>query len=730
MPNINTQVSPGIGALPEQFSPMGGCIVDLVGVNDARFTAQISASRMFQGWVGSLGPNQAAPDPTRAWTRIATEQFKASDIASRLGGGLQSANIRITLYDGDSGSPNPVYEAMFGAGSFPYSRWSAQPANFDFDGGTNLYIGFEDAAGNPVDCGVMGQTTTYRLDEANETIETFTGFPGVFALTDTRISTPRPPAYPQPFPVTGWFQVPADKLDELYQALCTGSLKLGMHDTTPGDQYLDFTQGLAADVVSIPLFPPKVISFVAEPTQVTGSGDVVLSWTTQNCDSVDIPGAGSGLPANGSIPVMVSAETVFNLTATGQDGTDTASLSVGWVRPLIAIQFAADQTVLNAKGATTVLRWSVENADSVTLDGIPVAATGSLVTAPFNAESTRVFVLQAAQDDTLASGIDTVSVQLVAPPIVITTPNPLPAAGTTKPHYSRQFTASGGFGNYHWSATNLPAGLAMSDGGILSGTLPITGSIDYLINVSVSSEGVINPASGVFTLSFVQAPLTITTGVLTPARELEAYSFQLQSIFGRGPKTWSLIGGSLPPGLGLSGEGVISGTPEAYGYWTLTVQVATLDEVDTREYELMVKLGWDRIDLTRHIFYRAYNPDGSLVPGLTNDPFPERGGEQVFARLAVGFSVGTDEIVLEDARVRGGGLAPQFQDIPEAAHFWDLGHLDGAPYPIGGAAVVYLPASLLERFTDVEIRAKVEALFPMGSLPVVRFMDEAGEAIL
>lgn len=730
MPNINTQVSPGIGPLPEEFSPIGGCVVDLIGLNDARYSGQIAASRMFQGWVGSLGPNQTYPDLSRSWIRIVTEQFKAEDIAGRLGGGLKAANIRITLYDGDSGSPNPVYVAMFGAGHFPYQSWGPQPPNFDFDGGQNLYLGFEDAAGNPVSCGFMGETQTYRLDDSHETIETFTGFPGVYALTDSRLGVPPPAAYPTSFPVTGWFTVPADKLADLYQALLQGSLKIGMHDTTPGDQYLDFTQGLAGDVLAIPLFPPEVVSFIADPAAVLGSGDVTLSWTTLNCDSVSIPGVGEGLPANGSQVVPISAETTFDLTATGRDGTDTASLTVLRLKPPITIQFSADETTLHARGASTILRWNVLEADRVFLNGIPVAASLVQATAPFPAEESRVYVLTAEQDGTEEPATAEVTVSLAAPPLSITTPPLLPSAGTTKPQYSLQFTAAGGFGNYHWTASDVPPGLAMSDSGVLSGTLPLTAAIIYSIQVSVASEGVTLPATGVFSLPFVVAPLTITTLSLTPARELEPYYLQLQSIFGRGPKTWSLVGGSLPEGLELSDQGVLSGTPASYGYWTFTAEVATLDETDRRTYELMVKLGWDRLDLDHHIYYRVRNPDGSLAAGLTNDPFPERGGEQMFATLAVGFSVGTDEIVLGDARVRGGGLAAQFQDIPEAAHFWDLGPLDGAPYPLGGAAVVYLPSSLLSRFTRPEIQAKVEAVFPMGALPVVRFMDETGEEVI
>jgi len=130
------------------------------------------------------------------------------------------------------------------------------------------------------------------------------------------------------------------------------------------------------------------------------------------------------------------------------------------------------------------------------------------------------------------------------------------------------------------------------------------------------------------------------------------------------------------------------------------------------------------------IFYCLIDENGNLVPGATNDLFPPSyvpqlppainpGTEVVFGTVASGFSVGTDNIQLTDARVRGGGLAPQYQNIPQAVNFWDLGHLDGKPYPLGGTSVVLLPASILNTFADADVKAIVANLMPMGTLAVV-----------
>jgi hypothetical protein len=130
-------------------------------------------------------------------------------------------------------------------------------------------------------------------------------------------------------------------------------------------------------------------------------------------------------------------------------------------------------------------------------------------------------------------------------------------------------------------------------------------------------------------------------------------------------------------------------------------------------------------DPVRSIWYEIQDEAGNVE--VTNDPAPASGTKNYFGSVAVGFSVGTDEIALEDIRVRGGGLAPEYRSIPEAAHFWDTGNLDGKPYPLGGTLVVHLPLAVLDRFTAAQVKAKVESLVPVGTLPVIRYYDAAGE---
>ena len=78
-----------------------------------------------------------------------------------------------------------------------------------------------------------------------------------------------------------------------------------------------------------------------------------------------------------------------------------------------------------------------------------------------------------------------------------------------------------------------------------------------------------------------RAPLTIANPVLHSGEVGVTFTpVKLSATGGLAPYTWTVIG-SLPAGLTLSSDGVVSGTPTQNGYFTFGVQVLDFDKNDT-----------------------------------------------------------------------------------------------------------------------------------------------------
>ena len=75
-------------------------------------------------------------------------------------------------------------------------------------------------------------------------------------------------------------------------------------------------------------------------------------------------------------------------------------------------------------------------------------------------------------------------------------------------------------------------------------------------------------------ITLTAAPLSISTSAqLAPATLGAAYLQTLAATGGVAPYTWTVIAGTLPAGLTLSQDGVISGTPTTAGSTTVMIQV-------------------------------------------------------------------------------------------------------------------------------------------------------------
>jgi hypothetical protein len=150
--------------------------------------------------------------------------------------------------------------------------------------------------------------------------------------------------------------------------------------------------------------------------------------------------------------------------------------------------------------------------------------------------------------------------------------------------FSSQLSAVGGTSTYTWSATGLPAGLAVDASGTIAGVPGAPGS--YLAKVHfVDANGGAQDAD----VPLVVKPrLAIATARLASLRVGHASRRALAARGGVGPFRWTARG--LPRGVHLSAAGVLAGKPSAAGTARVTVRVRdALGAGATKTYRLTVR---------------------------------------------------------------------------------------------------------------------------------------------
>lgn len=160
-----------------------------------------------------------------------------------------------------------------------------------------------------------------------------------------------------------------------------------------------------------------------------------------------------------------------------------------------------------------------------------------------------------------------------------TTINPatLPAAvaGTA---YSQSLSTVDGLAPFTYAVTTgaLPAGVAFSADGVLSGTPTVRGTFNFTVQ-SVGGTGGMEPTTGSRAYSLVvgAATLVLTPTNLSAGTVNASYVGTISASGGVAPYSYAISAGALPAGLSLnSTTGEISGTPTVVATSTFTVTAA------------------------------------------------------------------------------------------------------------------------------------------------------------
>ena len=330
-------------------------------------------------------------------------------------------------------------------------------------------------------------------------------------------------------------------------------------------------------ITTAPVLPSDSVGVSYTVTLAAAGGTSPYTWAVS---AGGLPGGLTLDAKSGSIFGTPTASGSFGFTVKVTDNaSNTASkqftiavaagliITTAPVLPNGAIGATYSQT-LGAAGGAAPYSWSVTQGalpGGLTLD----PSTGAIAGTPA-ASGSFAFTVKVTDS---ASATATKQFSLAISAILsITTPPGLPNGSVGVP-YSLTFGVAGGTGPYLWTTTTgtLPGGLTLDpSNGTLSGTPAGPGTFSFTVTVT---DSVAHQASQQFSLTIVAGLVIVTAPQLPAASVGGPYSETLSAAGGVPPFRWVVIAGTLPPGLGLSPAGVLSGTPAANGAFKFTVQV-------------------------------------------------------------------------------------------------------------------------------------------------------------
>ncbi len=151
-------------------------------------------------------------------------------------------------------------------------------------------------------------------------------------------------------------------------------------------------------------------------------------------------------------------------------------------------------------------------------------------------------------------------------------------AATLNQPYGALLKVTGGIPPYSWAiiAGALPPGVTLNAAtGAITGTPTVEGSFSFVAQVT---DKIKNTGFAAFTITVGQGtpttPLVVTLVGPTDGTVNVLYNALLSATGGTPPYTFSLLAGSLPPGVNLLPSGTITGTPTTAGAFPFSVQAS------------------------------------------------------------------------------------------------------------------------------------------------------------
>ncbi len=389
----------------------------------------------------------------------------------------------------------------------------------------------------------------------------------------------------------------------------------------------------ATIVVQVPQPPSQpACTLSAHPTNIQQGSASVLSWTTNNATSVSINNGIGSVSTSGSRTVVPNQTTTYTLTATGPGGTvncyATVTVQVPQQQP--ACTLTVSPSTIH-QGQTALLRWTTQNATTVTLNhGLGAyPGVGETVVQP---SGTTTYVLTATGPGGTVTCSATVTVipptpqqpacTLSVTPTTISQGSAATLSWTT--HNANNVVINHGIGSVPTSGSRVVAPSVTT-----TYTLTATGTNGTPVNCSatVVVVPIVTPVLPSCTLSV--SPTNIRPGdpVTLSWSSSNATSFHIDQGVGSVPLSGSrtvypggsrtYVGTASGPGGTVTCAVHVSTRSEPGPSCTMRVSPSRIDEGDT------ARLTWDSDNVYR---VRINEGIGSVSPSGSRSVSPNRPG--------------------------------------------------------------------------------------------------------
>jgi hypothetical protein len=264
-----------------------------------------------------------------------------------------------------------------------------------------------------------------------------------------------------------------------------------------------------------------------------------------------------------SFDITVSDPLLINTTSLPSWTKDAANYSspTGF-----AIQF---------QGGKAPYAWTISSGTLPA--GLTLGPTTGIISGTPTVATTSSFIVKVTDAN---GATKTQSLTLLTNPVLsITTTSSNLATATPDALYNQNLSFTGGTSPFVWSVTSgtIPPGLNVDALGVISGIVdPAAASGPFTFTVQVAD---VTGASTTRLLTInVVSPLAISSSTLPQGTKGTTYNQTLTATGGRTTYFWSLVAPTvLPPGLTLSSNGLISGTPTTGGTYNFDVLLTDRD---------------------------------------------------------------------------------------------------------------------------------------------------------